>query len=265
MVRRVDLDNQLGGLLSRHVVDNRRRLRTGFACIALAAAGVAVLVLEIVLGTNGKSFGRLAGLALCAIAAGALVGVPQLVRAIRNGLREVIRLHDGGVAREIRGTTRYYTWQRISAIRPPTTVATQWVGAAFQHSSISFTDGTRLRVDRMTEDGAALMATVTAKRPNAVVPPQQPTLWQKIVVWPLAVTAFACAAGGIYLIWYINTHDGVMVEIAPNTYTEESSSASLGTTIAVGMLVAIVGLILTTVGFVTVYRNLQRWKRGSQQ
>jgi hypothetical protein len=49
-------------------VDNRRRLITGCGWILLAAAGVAVLVLEVGFGTSSRAFGKPAGLALCAIA-----------------------------------------------------------------------------------------------------------------------------------------------------------------------------------------------------
>ncbi|HEY2698815.1 MAG TPA: hypothetical protein VGJ45_25375 [Pseudonocardiaceae bacterium] len=251
---------ELGDLLSRHVVDNRRRLITGCGWILLAAAGVAVLVLEIDFGASGTSFGKLGGLALCAIAGGALAGVPQLVRALRNGLHDVIELHENGVAR----TGRCWTWEQISSIRPPTTVSRQWVGAAFRHSSVRFDDGTYLRVDRLTGDGATLIATLAANRPDAVVPPEQPTLWQRIVVWPLAVLAIACVAGVIYQITYINAHDNVQVEIAPGTWTEESMSDSLGTALAIGMLAGFIGAVLATTGFVTVYRNLRRWQRGGR-
>ncbi|MER5217319.1 hypothetical protein ABT063_44045 [Streptomyces sp. NPDC002838] len=259
MVTAEPVDDRLGRLLSTHPVARGRYVSTGIKALAFAVGGVLLMVLLITY--PGIVVGRFLALAVIPTIAGLPIAVVQLTRARRSGRDEVYLLYENGLAHRVSGRVRSWTWGEVAFLRAnpdapeyehtqiPYVRMARRLGWHFR-CVVRFTDESGIRIDGYTADGPAIARTLLARRPDAV-PPESARKgpWIMLGVLPLAGVALAIPIVLIYQ--HLNS-----------TSSDDTGDGTI-VTMALVMIICIVGVALCFGGIVATLLSMSRARRDS--
>jgi hypothetical protein len=241
---------QLGPLISTHPVAGRRRWRSGLVGAVIALPGVFIVALSVLDPPSTdvatpRASGRVLGLGLILLAVGLPIAMVQLTRAVRGGRHEVFKVHEQGLVHQA-WRTRYWTWDQVTAVRVRWDMdGTLWKRLGWNFRCwIRFADNARVRVDGLARDGRRIAETVVARRPTAVV--QGPARAWRLL--PLLILFFAGTLA--WTLWYGFTNGGDhTVERNGTTSIEPILSDTVGSLLAVGVTISIIGLVFSVIAF----------------
>lgn len=244
--------DDFGTVLSTHRVNNKRRLVTGFAALAVGVLfGVpGVLLLITVDDTVSYAANRTIGVAVGIGLVGLVIAAMSLSRAIRGGSDEYFEVREHGIVHATARQVRGWTWDSISdvVISRPVRETRLSRGLGNGRSLVSFDDGNKARFDGTAADREALEAAIRARFPGVVRSDRLDGL-RRLGAWWLAFAAVFLAAG----IWMVVTIAGSKSEqIVDNgsgsTAIEISMVSDAGYVwLAVGLVVCLAGLITSLV------------------
>lgn len=250
----------LGALVSRHPVRNRRRwviAAQGTVVGLVSAALMVALILHPIWTSAG---GRLAGLFLAGITAGSLVAAIQTAAAVRGGPNESFDIHEHGIAHITKAGRRAWTWQQIEHIHQA--VNPGWFprnGWDFRYA-VRFADGSTIRFNNLTADAQVVAAALLDRRPDAVGTEEVFRGW-RIWRWVLPFVAVGCAVA-IVTIFRTLADDHVMVEVNPGYYEQQPRfDDSEQALFAIAALICFLGLVFSVVFLAVGLRTQLRHRR----
>lgn len=247
------VDDRLGRLLSTHPVAVGRYLSTGVTALGLAAGGGLVMVR--LMADPGMAAGRLLALALLPLV-GLPIAVVQLTRLRRSGRNGVYQLYENGLAHRAAGRTRSWTWQQVAVLRAgpdaldsqpavvPVERLVRRLGWHFR-CAVRFTDGATIRIDGYTADGPVIARALLTHCSDAV-PARSARRGPRTLLATLPVAVAAFASGTVLLYRHMNS-----------TAADDIVGGEL-VALALGMIVCLVGLVLSLTVFIMVLVALMR-------
>ncbi|MFE0020241.1 hypothetical protein [Amycolatopsis sp. NPDC059021] len=208
MIDGKDMFTDLGPLIGRHRVDNRKRWANAAWALVIAVASGWLGLWALLGGDAGSAGGRkvigvLLGLTLVA----AIITVSQATRALRGGRDEFVEVREHGVVHAGRRRLAGWSWDRVTAI---TVKGGEARHALQRHLGTGYTcvlhfaDGERVRVDGLTADHSAVGRTALARCPDAKRLTGEE--WQRERGGWLLAGAAACLAAIVAGILYLVTH-----------------------------------------------------------
>lgn len=259
MVPRVETIDDFGTVLSKHRVDNKRRLVTGFSALAIGAVfgvlGVYLFVNvdDTVSYAANRTIGVGIGIGLC----GLVIAAISLGRAFRGGSDEYFEVREHGLVHATARQVRGWTWDSIDGVvssRPlRDTALSRRLGSG--RVLVSFDNGQKTRFDGMVADRHTLEAAIQSRYPG-VVRADRMDWARKVGSWWLAFAAVFLAAGIWMIVTIANSKSEQIVETSSGSTAIEISTVSDAgyVWLAVGLVVCLLGLI-TSASFYFAYRR----------
>ncbi|KAA2262286.1 hypothetical protein F0L68_13475 [Solihabitans fulvus] len=254
-----ELSAELGELISRHRVDNKKQAAIGGWAFAIGLVLGILAVVAIGGGDDhprlgsGRASGFAAGLALC----GLVIGGWYLFRALRAGSDEYIEVREHGLVHATRKIS-LWSWDLVSDVRlrhNDKAVSTGSGLGVHYWCTVLFKGGGRISfnglTDRHVQLGKAILANVDL--PVRLRPARKELRW-----WWLAIAA-VCVGAGLWIVDYINSHPDTEQRIAHSNYTELVTVPGIGgtgiTVLSIGLVVVGFGALFSLVMFVRAMVN----------
>ena len=260
-----DVGDEFGAVRTRHRVDNKGRLVTGFWALAIGAvATVAGVYLVIITDPSaGVVLNRNAGAVLGLGIVGLVIAARQLLRAWRGGADEYFEVREEGIvyadARQVRG----WSWDNVTAMtlafRARENGLSRALGTGFR-CVLTFGDGARVAIDGLTENPEGLASAVREHCPDLPVTPGANGL-RRLGAWWLAFGAVFLVAGAWMLVTILNSTTVQDVTDANGNVTENEISTVSDTgylLLGIGAIVCAIGLVVSAAMFVSYLATKRR-------
>ncbi|MPY55214.1 hypothetical protein [Streptomyces acidicola] len=251
-----DALEELGPVVSRHVVDHRKRwVNAGWALLIAVPSGWLGVwgVSATGDGSPGgnKAIGLLLGLALGAVA----IAVTQITRAVRGEPGEYFEVRQRGLVHGSRRGVAGWSWDRVTSLRVEgdavNSLATR-LGNGYR-IVISLEDGRQLRADGLTGGAADLGRALLTRCTHVALVPRVP--WYGRTAGGLLLAgAAACAAAVAAQILYIADHPDkehkVSTALGMAVVSSEPGISDTGYAfLAIGILVCAVAAVSFVIAF----------------
>ncbi|MFC0546138.1 hypothetical protein [Kutzneria chonburiensis] len=251
--------DDFGAVLSKHPVNNKRRLVTGFWALAIGAVGTVLggYLFVTVDDTVSYALNRNVGVTLGIGLVGLWIAAISLGRALRGGSDEYFEVRQHGLVHATARQVRGWTWDSIDDLvisrSLKETALSQRLGGG--RVLVSFDNGQKARFDNTTADRYALEDAIRSRYPG-VVRAERMDWARKVGSWWLAFAAVFLAAGIWMVVTIANSKSEQIVDTGSGTTAIEITTVSDAgyVWLAVGLVVCALGLI-TSASFYFTYRR----------
>ena len=245
----VDVEDLFGAPRSRHRVDNKLRMVTGYWALAIGALAtvLGVFAVSVTNPGDGVALNRNAGAVIGLGLVGLVIAGRQLSRAWRGGSDEYFEVRDDGIVHSTARKVRGWGWDEVAsvtlAVRARETGLSRTLGTGFR-CVLVFGDRSRLKIDGLAQDPNALVRAVREHRPDVPVTSGMNGL-RRLGPWWLAFGAGFLVAGIWMLMTIFNSSTVKDVTDANGNVTETQISTVSDTGylfLGIGILVCVIGL-----------------------